>query len=178
VPGVAFLLVILVSWQPAGAQESARPAGEVKAGYLFAFGRFVQWPAHEDDGAFAVCVLGRDPFGPVLERTFASQTLRGRPVVARRLTTAAEATGCEVLYVSESEEPLLPAVLDAVRHRPVLTVSDIRGFVGRGGMIEFTPDGGRIRFIVDLAPALDSGLTLSSELLRVAKSVRGSQGRR
>jgi YfiR/HmsC-like len=51
-------------------------------------------------------------------------------------------------------------------------VSDIPHFSERGGMIQFIPEGGRIRFEVNLEAADEAGLKLSSELLKVAVAVR------
>jgi hypothetical protein len=45
-------------------------------------------------------------------------------------------------------------------------------FSQRGGMIEFTLEGNKVRFEVNLTTAEDAGLTLSSELLKVAATVR------
>ena len=45
-------------------------------------------------------------------------------------------------------------------------------FAKRGGMIQFVMDGDRVRFLVNLSAAERSGLTLSSELLKVAVSVK------
>src|SRR5882757_8778032 len=45
---------------------------EVKADYLYNFGRFVRWPADipaAQDNSFPICVLGQDPFGPTLDST-------------------------------------------------------------------------------------------------------------
>ena len=38
---------------------------EVKAAFIYNFSRFVQWPGPETDKPFAICVAGKDPFGPV-----------------------------------------------------------------------------------------------------------------
>ncbi len=43
---------------------------QVKAAYLYNFGRFVSWPARGGawpGPSFTLCVLGQDPFGPVLD---------------------------------------------------------------------------------------------------------------
>jgi hypothetical protein len=53
-----------------------------------------------------------------------------------------------------------------------LTVSDIPQFSQRGGMIEFTLEGNKVRFEVNITPAEAARLTLSSELLKVAVAVR------
>ncbi len=58
----------------------------------------------------------------------------------------------------------------------VLTVSDLSQFTRRGGMIRFVMEANRVRFEVNLTTAEHAGLTLSSQLLKVAISVRrGSQ---
>jgi hypothetical protein len=53
-----------------------------------------------------------------------------------------------------------------------LTVSDIPQFSQRGGMIQFVLEGNRIRFEVNLTATRRAGLSLSSELLKVATAVR------
>jgi hypothetical protein len=59
-----------------------------------------------------------------------------------------------------------------VGNATVLTVSDIPQFCQRGGMIQFVLQGDRVRFEVNLAAAQHAGLSLSSELLKVATTVR------
>jgi hypothetical protein len=54
----------------------------------------------------------------------------------------------------------------------VLTVGDTPRFLDQGGMIRFVLDGARVRFEVNLTSARAAGLTLSSDLLRVATAVR------
>ncbi len=56
----------------------------------------------------------------------------------------------------------------------VLTVSDMPQFSRQGGMVQFILDGSRVRFEINLASAERAGLTLSSELLKLAVNVRKS----
>jgi len=160
------------------AQGPARTESEVKAAYLYSFGRFVQWPTRaEGAGArFTICVLGADPFGATLDATVAGTTVRGRNVVVRRLPAVAGATDCNVVFISASEERHLEDILEHLRHSDALTVSDMTQFTERGGMIQFVNMANRVRFEINLSPARQAGLILSSELLRVASAVRGSAG--
>ena len=66
----------------ADAQPAPRSEDQIKAAYLFTFGKFVDWPARpaRDESAVTICVLGEDPFGPVLDATLAGATMRGRKV--------------------------------------------------------------------------------------------------
>jgi hypothetical protein len=154
-------------------QQAKASEYDVKAAYLYNFGRFVQWPdAAEKNGSFAICVLGQDPFGPSLDATLTGQAVNGKQVVTRRISKPEDGLSCRVLFISASEDSRLRNILATLDKTGVLTVSDMRDFSQRGGMIQFVLDGSRIRFEVNLANTGNAGLTLSSELLKVAVAVR------
>jgi hypothetical protein len=146
---------------------------QVKAAYLYGFGRFVEWPPAPAtaDGAFVLCVLGDDPFGRLLDQVTEGGALKNQPVTVRRIARPEEGTGCDTLFVSASEQPRLPRILSVLARKPVLTVGDSPEFAQRGGMIGFSMEGSRVRFTVNLVAAQEAGLMLQSELLRVAASV-------
>ncbi len=149
---------------------------EVKAAYLLNFGKFVKWPVAAMPPAtekFSICVQGDDPFGAVLDATVRDEKIDGRAIIARRISRAQDATGCQVLFISRSEEKQARKSLPALKKAGILTVSDMPGFLDREGMIQFTFVGNRIRFEVNLDSVQDAGLTLSSELLKVASFVKG-----
>jgi len=159
------------------AQQPKPSEYQVKAAYLYNFGRFVKWPAGIAAGkgdSFAVCVLGQDPFGATLDAILAGEALDGKPVVIRRIAKPQEAVDCRILFVSSTEEHHLKEILAAIDQAGVLTVSDIPGFSRRGGIIQFVAEGDRVRFEINLASAESARLVLSSELLKVAAAVRRS----
>lgn len=148
---------------------------QVKAAYLYNFGKFVSWPA--DAGAaseFDVCVLGADPFGPLLDATVSDSTINGKRVIAKRIARAQDAAGCRVVFIAASESQRLASDLAVLTKLHVLTVSDNPHFLDRGGMIQFVFEGDRVRFAVNLSATQEAGLTLSSELLKVATRVIGN----
>jgi hypothetical protein len=159
----------------ARAQASAHSEYEVKAAYLYNFGRFVQWSARATAALsepFTICVLGEDPFGPILDATIAGESIDGRKVVAKRISGPQEALNCQILFIGSSEGDKLKEILTALDDASVLTVSDIPKFVSRGGMIQFILEDNKIRFEVNLTAAQRAGLTLSSQLLKLAVSVK------
>jgi len=162
-----------------GVDAQPRPTDyQVKAAYLYNFGRFVEWPpaALAAKDSFTVCVMGQDPFGATLDTTLAGETIGGKSVVARRISDVRESAGCQILFLSSSESDRLKDVLSSLDKTGVLTVSDIPQFSQHGGMIEFVLQSNRVRFEVNLAAARSAGLTLSSELLKVATVVRRDSG--
>ena len=144
---------------------------EVKAAFLLNFARFVEWPPEKGPGPFVVAVLGEDPFGPALDRTFEGNGVAGRSSEVRRLPRLEDAGRTQILFIGKSEERRLPAILAALRGTHVLTVSDIPGFAERGGMIGLRLEEGRVRFDINPEPATESGLKLSSQLLKLARIV-------
>ena len=176
------LMVVASVWALAAvsilhSQQSKPAEYEVKAAYLYNFGRFVEWPgkvASDKSDSFRICVLGQDPFGRILDKALSGETIDGKHVVAKRITKPLEAVDCRILFISSSEEKRLNDTLMAIDKAGVLTVSDMPEFLQRGGMIQFVLDSNRVRFEINLTAAENASLTLSSELLKVAKAVRKS----
>ena len=156
------------------AQQPKPNEYQVKATYLYNFGRFIKWPETAPAGkdSFSVCVLGQDPFGPVLDSTLAGEALDGKPVVLRRFSKPQDAGDCRILFISTTEEKHLKEILTVLDEGGVLTVSDMPGFTRRGGMIQFVLEGDRVRFEINLSSAESARLVLSSELLKVATNVK------
>jgi hypothetical protein len=167
-------LVSLCSALPSYAQQAKPDEYQIEATYLYDFTRFVAWPTQTStqNQPFGICVLGTDPFGRELDAVLAGGHVGNRSLVAKRISKPQQTSECQILFVSASEEGRLNEILTALDRSSVLTVSDIPQFSQRGGMIQFVLDGGKVRFEVNLSKAGDAGLTLSSDLLRVALAVR------
>ena len=171
-------VALVLSFVVALGSRAQAPATEyeVKAAYLLNFGKFIKWPAAAippGTNTFSICVLGDDPFGNVLTTTVRDEKIDGKPVVARRIGRSQDVTGCQVLFISRSEEKQARKLLQSFSKTATLTVSDMPGFLDNDGMIQFTLVNNRVRFEVNLDPVQQAGLTLSSELLKVASFVKG-----
>ena len=159
----------------AAAPARAQPTeDEVKAAFIPKFARYVSWPrgaAPGPDQPFRLCVVGRDPFGRLLDQAAAAETVDGRAIQVRRMATPDAAAGCHLAYVRGQSGADTARLLVALRRRPVLTVTDARAGPQRG-IIHFTVAGGRVRFFIDEAAAAERGLSISSRLLALALGVR------
>ena len=180
--GLRQAFVALIGWSyfvsaVACAQQTKPSDYQVKAAYIYNFGKFVKWPpmsAAGRTGVFTICAFENDSFGTVLQSTLARASLDGRPVVFKRLEKPRDASGCHILFIDSGQETHLPEILAAAKEASVLTVSDMPDFTKRGGMIQFVLIGDRIRFEINLASAESASLVLASDLLKVATAVRRS----
>ena len=171
---VALAVLSALVWTSTLHAQSAPTEYQVKAAYLYNFAKFVEWPpmVMSSDTSFNICVLGRDPFDSTFQTTIAGETIKGKNVLVKRIPRAQDGAACQILFISSSEEARLKDILAVLDKTSVLTVSDMPQFTQRGGMIQFVTEAKRVRFEVNLTSAERTGLTLSSQLLKVAIGVR------
>ncbi len=175
---LAAALLVYLHWGPMFASgslaaERTAPEYQVKAAFLLNFTKFIEWPATafaDAQSPFAVCVLGEDPFGGVLDQIVAGETVNGRKLVIEKLRRPPAAKSCQVLFLTASQrEPS-----GALEHLGpgVLTVGEADGFLRDGGMIRFVIENQRVRFDVNQKALENASLVVSSKLLNVARSVQ------
>lgn len=163
----------------AGTPTAAPLEYRLKAAYLLNFCKFVAWPERAMEPAEApivLCILGRDPFGSALD-SIAGKTVRGRSLEIRYATNLEEIAPCHLLFVSKSMENKLDDIVARTQSAPILTVGDMDGFAQRGGIINFFFKQQRIRFEINPAAAKNAAITISSQLLKLARITPGGQGK-
>lgn len=150
-----------------------RQEHEVKAAFLYNFGKYVRWPKSvpERDSAFVIALLGADPFGAVLDEIVRGNRIDNRPVTVKRVSKLSELDRCEVLFIGASEDAHLESLLVELPKAPILTVGDMPNFVERGGMIGLVVSNRRVQFEVNVEAAERAGLMLGSQLMRLARAV-------
>src|ERR1700683_5113925 len=83
---IALAMFVLFHSRTLPAQQTKASESAVKATYLYNFSRFVQWPTDAvpaKGNSFSICVLGEDPFGPVLDSIISGESISGKAVVAK-----------------------------------------------------------------------------------------------
>jgi hypothetical protein len=167
--GIRLLAVVMLIPHSAQPEDSSQAPSEyqVKAAFLFNFAKFVEWP-EQHRGSFAICILGKDPFGEALERVMAGKSVNERPIVIRRTSDLAVARSCQVVYVSLPEAGRTGEIVKALSDAGVLSVSEIPRFCLSGGVITFVMEGQRVRFQINARAAVRANLKISSKLLQLA----------
>jgi hypothetical protein len=170
---VAALLLALALVAP-GAAVAQPSEGAVKAAFLPRFARYVTWPVSAIPAGsepFVLCLIGGDPFGSAIDDAARSQSIDGRRIVVRRLSSTSGAGGCQIAFVTGTRGQPVGQILAGLAGKPILTVTDSSNG-GQRGMIHFTMVNDRVRFFIDEAQAAQRGLSISSRLLALAVGVR------
>jgi YfiR/HmsC-like len=148
----------------------ATPEYRAKAGFLYNFIAFTDWPPRVGS-PLPLCVYGGNPFGDELT-ALEGKTVNGRTLTIRYPGSLDQLKGCRVVFVADSAIANLSGILDTLRGEPVLTVTDSKGALDAGVGINMLVRQNKIAFEVNLAATRRADLALSSKLLRLASEVR------
>ncbi|MBL7872132.1 MAG: YfiR family protein [Cyclobacteriaceae bacterium] len=157
-------------------QPQPEPSNEykVKAVFLFNFSHYVEWPLDvlpEDDSPFVIGILGKDPFGSYLDETVKNEQVKKHPLVIQRFNRADEITACHILYIIPTDKDEMKGILDRLKSKNILTVSDASNFARLGGMIRLYTEANKTRIRINLSAVKKEELVCSSKLLRLADIV-------
>lgn len=152
------------------ALAQATPEYRAKAGFLYNFIAFTEWPARVGT-PLTLCVYGADPFGEELN-ALQGKNVNGRSLTIRSAGNLDQVKGCQVVFVASSAIDSLPRILDILQGEPVLTVADSKGALDSGVGINMLARQNKIAFEVNLAATRRAQLNVSSKLLRLASEVR------
>lgn len=166
---VALCLGLLSAARAWGVQEH-----EVKAAMVFNLAKFVEWPPGAFADASAPLVLGlleHDPLAGALE-ALAGKTVQGRRLIIKKTNRSDDLKKCQIVFLSEKKG--LASVLSSLAGAPVLTITDkAENFYRMGGIVNLIMEDGKVKFQVNLGAARQSGLKISSQLLKLAIIVDG-----
>lgn len=170
-----FLLVFLFSFitLPSKAQYSAT---QMKIALIVHFIEHTTFPPEafkSPKEMIQIGILGDDPFGDELESFLAHYRINGRGLRVRRKKNASDLWGCQVIYISKSEQNKLTDILDYFRRYPTLTIGDnLKGFIEQCGIINFvTVNNKPYRFELNIEAAQKSNIGLNVGLYRMAKRI-------
>ncbi len=152
------------------------PEYDIKAGYLYKFLFFIQWPEKafdESESTIEIGILGEDHFGYVFKK-IEGESINGRKLTIKKLgedTRPEMLRECQILFISRSLENRTWSILSSLKDYPVLTVSETATFIESGGMINFVTKKELIRFEINQVMAERVGIKMRAQLLRIAERV-------
>lgn len=168
------LLLAALGAPRARAQGNGEPAQTMA--FVYNFGKFTEWPPAAlgaPGKPITLCMMGDTEYLTQALAEIDSHTMQGREVRVRHMSRLGEPAGCQILFVAHSEEKYLGAILPAAHANATLTVSDIADFADLGGIVGIAISDGKLEFDVNATVARQAGLRLSSQVLKLARTVLG-----
>lgn len=156
-------------------QVFADPLDEaaVKAAFIYNFIKFIEWPdISRSQNAFTVCTTDLDALQGNLS-VLDGKMLRDRKIEVRYGVVGDALKNCQLVFVSSSVS--VGQIVSKLKNQPIVTVSDIPGFVEQGGGLGLIRDDNRISFQVNLDATNAAGVHVSAQLLKLAQSIKSSR---
>ena len=155
--------------------ESGSIEYKIKAGYLYNFGKFVEWPesrASTNGSPFVIGIIDGDGALPVMELVLAGKLIHNRPVEVKSVSPSNLDGSVHILFVTRSSGRTLAEIQGAVAGAPVLVVGETDLFAENGGMVGFVRENETIKLTLNLEAANRVGLKISSKLSSVSRLVK------
>jgi hypothetical protein len=171
---VALLLLIAMGSVVCHAQSATADEAQIRAAMLFNLTKFVEWPAEKMGGPqapFIVGYVGDEAVGNELNNLMRGKQVQGKPILVQSISNAAQSAQCHILFVASSGRKQYRLMAPELSKEAVLVVSERQ--LGDSGIVIGLPlVDNTIQIQVDLKVARNTGLTISSKLLRIADVTR------
>ncbi len=149
---------------------------QVEAAFIYQFLNFTEWPPgafSTTDNTITIGILGQNPFNDFFNPVVGT-SINGRVLAVRHLPDNAplvDLQKCQLLFISKKLTYKLNRIIASLAGLPILTVSESREFVYKGGMIGLFMKQNKVKFAINRRAAARAGITFRARLLRVADLV-------
>lgn len=147
----------------------------LKAVYLEHFVTFIEWPGQKEpvkeNKSIVIGVYGKTNMLNALQKTYSKKTIGDKKVLVLPLSDLNKTDQCQILFIGNLSEKDLNYTITALRDKPVLMISENKGFALKGVHINFFLLENNVRFEINEKAAIDAGFHISHHLLKLAKVV-------
>ena len=175
------LPLLLITVVPARAQASEHLSDtdlgrKVMVDYIVHFAHHLQWPIEVFSGTgapFRICVMGENELVAPLTARLHRHRVQGRMVELERVNDGEmlRARSCQIMVMGDMSAERMAEAVGALEFFPVLTVSDVRRFAARGGMVEFAGSGANMALQLNKTRLDRAELKVGNSLFRLSRQV-------
>lgn len=148
---------------------------EYKAAFIERFTRFIEWPENVDnnnpDTNFRLVVIGKNNFKSALNDLFAEIKVKNHTTELIYSDDINDLKKANLVFISSSEKKRVKEIITAIAEKPILIISDSKGFCEMGTHINMYVEGNYIRYEINQEAIEKAGLKVSSLLFASAKIV-------
>lgn len=147
----------------------------LKSEYLQRFTDFTTWPAscnmQDKTDPFVIGFFSKNNFSSLIENRYSQKTIYDKKIKIKYINDLSEAASCHMIYIPRISNQELENILAFTSDKPILTVSDTKGYAAKGVLINLYTYEQRLRFEINESAVKKSGLQISHLLLDFATIV-------
>lgn len=161
---VVLLCVIVVTSAFAGSAYAQKSEQSLRAEWLLTLTGYVKFKTSPPK--VTVCTFDTDPFGTTFEPLLDSGNYNVEIV---RLVKFRNINNCNIVYVPSESDLDVGIFLTRIADAGILTVSDSRNFLRKGGAVAFITEGSTASIVVNVDAAVKENIKIDPDLLSIAE---------
>jgi len=168
------VLLILLSWHYSF-NSLAQSAGEATlenllSVYIYNFTKFIEWPQSKTD-AFHICVIGESKILEPLTTIAEKEKVNGKDIIVNQIRNIDAVSECEILFMSKTDYKSLAEVVNKIKGKNILLITNSQGFAEKGAGINFIRIDDKIKFEINKKVLDENKIIPNSRLLSLAAKV-------
>jgi len=145
---------------------------KIKSQFVGKISSLIKWPQDKIKDDFLIGVYGSGKIINELENIYIKKKIKGKPVKIQQTTNLKELIDKNVIFISSGKHKEIIKVINFAKKHNILTMSDTKGFIDKGGIIQLFTVSRKMKIKVNNTVAKESKLEIKSILLRLAKEVK------
>lgn len=164
-------ILFFTSWIADKPSPSEEANAKIKAIYIYNFTKYIEWPDNYKQGNFVIGVMGNNiSLINELNKMAASKTVGSQRLEIKNLTSAD--LPCHIIYVLSDNSAQLTDVMDKIKNKSTLIITDKAGLAAKGAGINFVVQENKQKIELNKSNIEKYKLKVASSLVELAIQVK------
>ena len=146
-------------------------ASTYKAVFIERFIRFIEWPNNNNptisNSPLIITIIGNSDITQELKKISTIQT--NHTIEIKQISSISALTNTHIVFIPEEKQNELEKIINNVKKKGILIVSEIHGATNYGAHINFFIESNKLRFEINEKAVFEAGFNVSYLLLKSAK---------
>jgi len=145
---------------------------KVKGMFVGKISSLITWPSGKSSSKFVIGVYGKNGISNELKKIYAKKKIKRKTVKIISSTNISDLKSSDIIYIAKASSSQIKEVVKFATANNILTISDVKGFVDKEGIIQLFTVSKKVKIKVNNTIAKKSNLKIKSILLKLAKDVK------
>ena len=152
--------------------ESEENGAKFNALYITNFAKYIEWPDDSTVTSFRIVIIGDDPVIHQLNSIAKHISIRGLKLVVETCDTLESRVTPHIIYIPARRSSDLPAILEIVKNKPVLIVTNKKGLAEQGAGININNLYWKLRYEINVKNLQAHNLSAHDVLFELGRVIQ------
>ncbi len=158
-------LIVIISFFSFSANAQISNA---QAMFLYNFSKLIKWPENATQGDFVFGVVGNMEVYNNLVQITNGKKIGMQNITVKYFKEAKEISNCHIIFIANNKITQFNEIMAKAQNKAVLIVTEKKGMINSGSVIDFVITENKLRYIVSDENARKNNLVLSKNIQDMA----------